>query len=111
MEVQAYITLNQGGAGDFQFGLVAGGLDGEFVRGGDTERFEFTWEGNDECDEVSGSGWLRLKSADEVEGSIKLHGGRFSLREASPTLYLCRPKRLMVRSPPLEQRVCCPAQV
>ncbi len=42
---------------------------------GDTERFEFTWEGNDECDEASGSGWLRLKSADEVEGNIKLHYG------------------------------------
>lgn len=75
MEVQAYITINQSGAGDFQFGLIAGGLDGDFVRDGDTERLEFTWEGNDECDEASGSGWLRLKSADEVEGSIALHGG------------------------------------
>ena len=75
MEVQAYITIDQGGSGDFQFGLVAGGLGGKFARDGDTERFEFTWEGNDECDEASGSGWLRLKSADEVEGSIKLHGG------------------------------------
>ncbi|NMF85655.1 hypothetical protein E1H13_20375 [Nodosilinea sp. P-1105] len=75
MEVQAYITVNQGGTGDFQFGLVAGGLDGEFVSDGDTERFEFTWDGNDECDEAFGSGWLRLKSADEVEGSIKLHYG------------------------------------
>jgi hypothetical protein len=75
MEVQAYITINQGGAGDFQFGLVAGGLGGGFVRDGDTERFKFTWEGNDECDEASGSGWLRLKSADEVEGSITLHEG------------------------------------
>jgi hypothetical protein len=85
MEVQAYITVNQGGTGDFQFGLVSGGLDGEFVRDGDTERFEFTWEGNDECDEASGSGWLRLKSTDEVEGSIKLHYGdrsRFAARKA-----------------------------
>jgi hypothetical protein len=85
MEVQAYITINPGGTGNFQFGLVAGGLDGEFVRDGDNERFEFTWEGNDECDEACGSGWLKLKSADQVEGSIKLHGGdrsAFSARRA-----------------------------
>ena len=75
MEVQAYISVNQQGTGDFQFGLVAGGLDGKLVRDGDTERFESTWEGNDECDEASGSGWLKLKSADEVAGSIQLHGG------------------------------------
>jgi hypothetical protein len=85
MEVQAYITVMPQAAGDFQFGLVSGGLDGEFSRSGDTERFDFTWEGNDECDEASGSGWLILKSADEVEGSIKLHGGdrsTFSARRA-----------------------------
>jgi hypothetical protein len=75
MEVQAYITVKSQAVGDFQFGLVSGGMDGEFSGSGDTERFDFTWEGNDECDEASGSGWLILKSADEVEGSLKLHGG------------------------------------
>jgi hypothetical protein len=39
------------------------------------ERFDFTWEGNDECDEAFGSGWLILKSADELEGSIGFLGG------------------------------------
>ena len=75
MEVKAYITINQRGRGDFQFGLVSGGLTGAFSRYGDTDRFDFTWEGNDECDEALGSGWLTLKSSDEVAGSIGLLGG------------------------------------
>jgi hypothetical protein len=75
MEVQAYLTVNQGGTGAFQFGLVAGGIDGEFTRKDAPERFDFTWEGNDECDEAFGSGWLILKSADELEGSIGSLGG------------------------------------
>jgi hypothetical protein len=75
MEVQAYLTVNQGGTGAFQFGLVAGGIDGEFTRKDALERFDFTWEGNDECDEAFGSGWLILKSADELEGSIGFLGG------------------------------------
>jgi hypothetical protein len=29
----------------------------------------------DEIDEVSGSGWLQLRSKDGVEGLIKFHGG------------------------------------
>ncbi|MDJ0706882.1 MAG: UPF0158 family protein [Leptolyngbyaceae cyanobacterium MO_188.B28] len=79
MEVQAYVTVNNRGTGDFQFGLVSGQIDGEIVKDGKTERFEFTWEGNDECDEASGAGWLRLKTADELEGRIKLHGGDSSM--------------------------------
>ena len=75
MEVQAYITVNQRGTGDFQFGLVAGGIIGEFTQRDTPERFDFTWEGSDECDEAFGSGWLILKSTDELEGSISLHGG------------------------------------
>jgi hypothetical protein len=75
MEVQAYLTVNPQATGEFQFGLVSGGLDGEFGRQEGQERLDFTWDGNDECDEASGSGWLMLKSADEAEGSIKLHGG------------------------------------
>lgn len=75
MEVQAYVTLDEGWGGDFQFGLVTGSMDGEMAQDGNGERLEFTWEGADECDEASGSGWLRLKSEDELEGRIKFHGG------------------------------------
>jgi hypothetical protein len=75
MEVQAYLRIDSKGLGDFQFGLVSGQIDGECVKEGSDERFEFTWEGNDECDPASGGGWLKLKAADKLEGKIKFHLG------------------------------------
>lgn len=71
MEVQAYIRIRRDGGGDFQFGLVSGQIDGEVVG----ERFEFTWDGNDECDEASGSGWLEMESRNKLEGEVKIHHG------------------------------------
>jgi hypothetical protein len=71
MEVQAYIRIRRDGGGDFQFGLVSGQIDGEVVG----DRFEFTWDGSDECDEASGSGWLEMESRNKLEGKIKIHHG------------------------------------
>jgi hypothetical protein len=75
MEVQAYIHIGSNGIGDFQFGLVSGGLDGEVVKSGSLERFEFTWEGQDENDPAFGSGWLKLSGIDKAKGRIKFHLG------------------------------------
>jgi uncharacterized protein YndB with AHSA1/START domain len=75
MEVQAFIRVEPNGAGDFQFGLVSGVLDGEVVKIGNLERFEFTWEGQDENDPAFGSGWLKLSGKDNLSGSIKFHLG------------------------------------
>jgi hypothetical protein len=75
MEIQAFIRIGSNGIGDFQFGLVSGGLDGEVVKAGGQERFEFTWEGQDENDPASGSGWLRLSGKDKARGRIKFHLG------------------------------------
>ncbi len=75
MEVQAFIRIGSNGSGDFQFGLVSGWIDGEVVKTGDTERFEFTWEGQDEVDPASGSGWLNLSGVDKLRGRIKFHLG------------------------------------
>ncbi len=73
MEVQAFIEITSKGAGDFQFGLVSGYLDIDEI-GGDG-RMEFTWSGNDECDEAFGSGWLELKDKNTLKGKIKFHQG------------------------------------
>jgi uncharacterized protein YndB with AHSA1/START domain len=75
MEVQAFIRVEPNGAGDFQFGLVSGVLDGEVAKIGNLERFEFTWEGQDENDPVFGSGWLKFSGKDKLSGSIKFHLG------------------------------------
>lgn len=82
MEVQAYVEINQKGSGNFQFGLVTGQLDGEIVKDASGEKLEFTWDGNDENDEAFGSGWLKLKSENALEGKIKFHQGDSSLFSA-----------------------------
>jgi hypothetical protein len=75
METQAYIEIQPDHSGDFQFGLVAGSLDGDVERSGGQERLVFTWEGQDEMDPATGSGWMKLTREGEVEGLIKMHLG------------------------------------
>lgn len=78
MEVQAYIRIDPNKSGDFQFGLVSGEIDGKVVKCLNGKRFEFTWEGNDECDPASGSGWVKIKEKDLLEGEIRIHNGESS---------------------------------
>jgi hypothetical protein len=75
MKVQAYIEITPENMGEFQFGLVSGSLDGYLKDNNGIERFAFTWGGNDEMDEASGSRWLQLSSKDQADGLIKFHGG------------------------------------
>jgi hypothetical protein len=87
MEVKAYVEVRPDSLGSFQFGLVSGGLHGYLEGKPPRQRFAFTWEGNDEMDPVSGSGWLRLKGDDEVLGLINIHQhdrSRFRARRVSP---------------------------
>jgi len=42
MAVQAFIRISSNGFGHFQFGLVSGDIDGEVIKTGNTDRFEFT---------------------------------------------------------------------
>ena len=85
METQAYVNIQADNLGDFQFGLVTGCLDGYLEQENSQERFAFTWEGQDEMDEVSGCGWIKLSDKNEVEGVISLHGrdrSRFKAKRA-----------------------------
>ena len=75
MEVQAYIDITEKNTGRFQFGLVSGYIDGEVVEYPEENRFEFTWDGNDECDPTNGSGWIRFKDVNTLEGKFKIHYG------------------------------------
>lgn len=84
MEVQAFVEVRSDLLGSFQFGLVSGELHG-YLEGADRRRFVFTWEGNDEMDPASGSGWLRLKGDNELLGRFAFHRGdrsRFKARRA-----------------------------
>ncbi|MDY7013523.1 MAG: hypothetical protein SVX43_07925 [Cyanobacteriota bacterium] len=75
MEVQAYLEINPGGLGEFQFGLVWGQLDGRETKIERETIYSFSWEGNDECDPASGSGWCKLKDGNTLEGEIQIHRG------------------------------------
>jgi hypothetical protein len=79
MDVKAFFHVKEGGLGSFQFGLVSGQLDGEIEKAAGQERFFFTWDGMDEMEPMSGSGWLVLKTPNTLEGKIKLHLGDSSM--------------------------------
>jgi hypothetical protein len=74
METQAYVEIDSN-SGEFQFGLVSGSIDGYLETVGNRDRFTFTWEGQDEMDEASGSGWMELAGKNEVSGLIDFHMG------------------------------------
>ena len=74
-DVQAYITIEPNNDGHFQFGFVCGEIDGRVVDYAEGKRFEFTFEGNEECDQVSGFGWVRIKEKDALEGEFRFHRG------------------------------------
>ena len=82
METQAVIKVERSGLGFFNFGVVSGEIDGEVVKNDNAERFEFTWEGNCECDPASGMGWIKLIDDNTIEGKIKFHLGDSSMFKA-----------------------------
>ncbi len=82
METQAYVEIKPNNKGEFQFGLVTGYFNGYLEQIGNIERFAFTWEGNDEMDDASGSGWMQIINENEVEGLINLDDGDESLFKA-----------------------------
>lgn len=74
-EVWAFIEIKKSGDGEFHFGYVHGFVFGEFKKADDGMIFDFTWEGNDECDEASGDGWMKAKDDRTAEGEIRFHMG------------------------------------
>lgn len=83
-EGQAYIEINEKMTGNFKFGLVAGELEGDVYNVHGKDRFEFTWFGMDEDEEVFGFGWIHLNAAYfKINGEIRFHRGESSKFAAS----------------------------
>lgn len=61
MEVPGYARIDSEGIGQFQFGLVEGDIDGRVEQCGNTNRFEFSWAGQEEDDPAYGRGWAVRK--------------------------------------------------
>ncbi len=74
MEVDPSISLEQEGnqvSGEYQVGLQQGTIDGRLQ---DNTHVFFSFEGNDEMDEVNGAGTLTL-NGDRLEFTLKYHQG------------------------------------
>ena len=67
----AYIAFEADGSGEFVFGCVTGGIDAGYG----TRTADFTWQGNDEMDEASGSGSAELEDDGTLTGEISFHRG------------------------------------
>ena len=74
-EVRAFIAIEKSGMGEFHFGLVQGLMSGDFKKNTEGMIFDFTWEGNDECDPANGDGWMKINDDGTAEGEIRFHAG------------------------------------
>jgi hypothetical protein len=72
--VPGYIAFREDGTGAFQFGAVYGDLDYRIEPYHNTERLEFSLEGEDEMDSVSGRGWAMIKEG-QLHGKLYFHEG------------------------------------
>jgi hypothetical protein len=73
-EVEGFFEFGPTGLGSFQFGYVSGEIDSRDTTRGGKPCVEWTWEGNDEMDPASGSGWAVI-DGDTIQGVIAIHHG------------------------------------
>ena len=62
-----------GDSGEFAFGAVTAAIDARYAD--DKRRVDFSWDGMDEYDALSGRGWLVLTGADTAGGRLFIHLG------------------------------------
>jgi hypothetical protein len=79
-----FIEFKRGGTG--QFGLIAvrGSLDWRTTRRDGRSAVEFSWDGDDEGDRVSGRGWAVLVDDAALVGHLFFHMGDDSGFRAEP---------------------------
>lgn len=71
------LRINRDGRGFMQFGVVEATLDCRIEQIGHIERLEFTFQGIDEEEAISGRGWFTV-SGDAITGRICFHRGKDS---------------------------------
>jgi hypothetical protein len=84
-----FISFAKGGRGEIRFGAVSLNLDWETGHDG---KAEFSFEGFDELDEVSGRGWAKT-IAGRLTGAIRFHQGEKSGFTATPWSRAKEPRR------------------
>ena len=71
----AFVAFEGDGDGGLQFVAVQGQLDWRTSAQGQGDRVEFTWEGDDDGDRVSGRGWAEVDEDGSLRGHIYFHLG------------------------------------
>lgn len=70
-----FIQFDSKDSGQFRFIAVEGAMDCRHSLKNGRPYVEFTWDGNDEYDPVSGKGWAELEDNGELRGRIYFHQG------------------------------------
>lgn len=73
-EAEPFIEFDSNGSGEFHFCYVHGFTDCRLTTRDGAPAIEWSWEGNDEMDDVLGRGWAVLKG-EELHGMILLSWG------------------------------------
>ena len=76
----AFIEIDHQGRGGMAFGALNAALDCRFTPDG----IDFDWNGSDEGDQVSGTGWADLREDGCLEGEIAYHSGDETTFIAAP---------------------------
>ena len=83
----AFIEIAKDGHGSFRFIAVEGFIDARQVDRDSRPAVEFSWEGTDEGDQVSGRGWAILEPDGDLRGRLFFHLGEDSgFRAVRPTV-------------------------
>jgi hypothetical protein len=96
-----YITIDREGRGSMQFGVVEAALDCRIEQIAHIERLEFTFQGIDEEEAISGRGWVTV-SGREMTGRICFHRGEdsgFTATKATPSKVSGRSTPKVIRLP------------
>ena len=84
-----FIEFDRDGSGRFGFIVVDGWMDCRETTRDGRPCVEFTWEGSDEGDQVTGRGWATLDNDGALDGRIFFHlgdnSGFHAIREPEPT--------------------------
>jgi hypothetical protein len=74
----AFIEFRSDRTGEFCFIAVEGWLDCRYSSDDGKARVEFSWDGKDEYDDVSGRGWAAIQDDGVLRGRILFHLGEDS---------------------------------
>jgi len=80
LEGPGYIKIDKTDGGNFRFGAVQGDLDCRIETYANSQRIEFSWEGNNDTEAASGRGWAVLDDGALLGKLFFHHGDESSFR-------------------------------